>query len=165
MKLNGNGFEGNSLDLAQEELECMKQDDQEFWQSVRELMRYGVPAYDKQGHSRDFRARVRPLQIDMISAVREKMPEGWFKDQASLNRSILAVGCKVILRLMSMEKGQWHEILNGLNQMAKKARLEEFKKDMGSLRGDIMDCSTMKPQEKVRIIDMMEKLERQFMTM
>jgi len=157
--------EGASMELVQEELEYIKKSDEEFWQGVRELMRYGVPAYDQQGHWAEIRMKVRPLQVDMISAVREKMPEGWFKNMASLHRSIMAVGCKVILRLMSMEKGEWHEILDGLNQMAKKARLEEFKNDMANLRGNIIDCSTMAPQEKVKVVDLMAKLEKRFMAM
>ena len=140
--------QNTSIDLAQEELESMKQADEEFWKGIREMMRYGVPAYDQRGHWAEIRMKVRPLQVDMISAVREKMPEGWFKNMASLHRAIMAVGCKVILRLMSMEKEEWHEILNGLNQMAKKIRLEEFRKDMNTLRGNIIERTGMSAEEK-----------------
>lgn len=157
--------EGTSMELVQEELEYIKKNDEEFWEGIREFLKYGVPAYDKQGHWSDFRVKVRPLQMDMIAAVKEKMPEGWFKNSSSLHRSIIAVGCKVILRLVNMETGEWHEILDGLNQMAKKARLEEFKKDMATLRGNIIDCGTMAPAEKVKVVDLMAKLEKRFMAM
>jgi hypothetical protein len=158
-------IEGASMDLMQEELEFIKKSDGEFWQGVQELMRYGVPAYDQQGHWAEIRMKVRPLQVDMIAAVKEKMPEGWFKNNAALHRSIIAVGCKVILRLMNMEKGEWTEILDGLNQMAKKVRLEEFKKDIAALRGNIIDCTTISPQEKVKVVDLMTKLEKKILGM
>jgi hypothetical protein len=154
-----------SIDLVQEELDSIKQADEEFWQSIRELIRYGVPGHDQQGHWAEIRMKVRPLQMDMIAAVREKMPEGWFKNTASLNRAIMAVGCKVLLRLMSTEKGEWHDVLDGLNLLAKKLRLEEFKKDMASLRGNIIECNTMNAQEKVKVADIMAKLEQRFMSM
>jgi len=157
--------EGDSIDLLEQELEQMSPAEQQFWHRIQELARYGVPAHDKQGHWAEIRVKVRPLQVDMIAAVKEKMPEGWFKNNAALHRSIIAVGCKVILRLVNMEKGEWHEILDGLNQMAKKARLEEFKKDMATLRGNIIDCSTIPPQEKVKVVDLMTKLEKKFLAM
>ncbi len=155
----------DSIDLVQEELDCIKQADEEFWQDIRELIRYGVPSHDQQGHWSEIRMKVRPLQMDMIAAVREKMPEGWFKNMASLNRAIMAVGCKVVLRLMSMEKGEWHQILDGLNKMAKVARLEEFKKDMDSLRGNIISCGTMLPEEKVKMVEQLEDMERRLRTL
>ena len=158
-------FKEESINLPQDELDFMKHEDERFWQEIRELLKFGVPACDKQGHWSDFRVKVRPLQMDMIAAVKEKMPEGWFKNSSSLHRSIIAVGCKVILKLMKMETGEWHEILDGLNHMAKKARLEEFKKDMAILRGNIIDCSTIPSQEKVKVVDLMAKLEKKFLAM
>ena len=161
MKLNEHEVHG--LDLAVEELDCVKQQDEEFWRGIRELVRYGVPAYDQRGHWAEIRMKVRPLQVDMIAAVREKMPEGWFKTMASLHRSILAVGCKVILRLVDKDVKEWHEILDGLNQMAKKVRLEEFKKDMVNLRGNIVEQSTMTAEEKVRVADFVAYMEKRLL--
>ena len=157
--------EGDGIDLSQGDPEYVRQADEQFWQSIRELTRYGVPAHDTQGHWAEIRLKVRPLQVDMIAAVKEKMPEGWFKNNAALHRSIIAVGCKVILRLVNMETGEWNEILDGLNHMAKKVRLEEFKKDMATLRGNIIDCSTIPPQEKVKVVDLMTKLEKKILAM
>ena len=163
MKLNESRKE--TLDLVQEELDCIKHADEEFWQSIRELIRYGVPGHDQQGHWAEIRIKVRPLQMDMIAAVREKMPEGWFKNTASLNRGIMAVGCKVVLRLMTTEKGEWHDVLDGLNMLAKKLRLEEFKKDMATLRGNIVECNKMTAEEKVKIAEVMTKLEQRFISL
>lgn len=155
-------FEGKSMDLPQEELECMKQQDDEFWGSIRELIRYGVPSYDKNGHWAEIRVRVRPLQLDMISAIKEKMPEGWFKNSASLYRSIVAVGCKTILRTINMERTEWDEILESLNHIAKKTRKEKFKEEVSSLRSDIAG-SAMPTHEKVKIVDLVTKLEKRIM--
>lgn len=152
----------NSIDSVRGELGCLKQANEEFWQSIQELMRYGVPAYDQRGHWAEIRIKVRPLQVDMIAAIREKMPGGWFKHMTSLHRAIIAVGCKVFLHLVDQEKGEWHEILDGLNEMAKKVRLEEFKKEMASLRGNIIDCGTMPPQEKLQIIQQLDGMETRF---
>lgn len=157
--------DGDCIDLSEEDFAQMSPAEQQFWNSIRELTRYGVPSHDKQGHWADIRVKVRPLQVDMIAAVKEKMPEGWFKNNAALHRSIIAVGCKVILRLVNMEKGEWSEILDGLNQMAKKVRMEEFKKDIAALRGNIIDCSTISPQEKVKVVDLMAKLEKKILAM
>lgn len=154
----------SSLDLISEELEFIKQEDDEFWEDIRNLMKYGIPAYDGKGHFVDLRIKVRPMQIDMISAIRERSPDGWFKSQAALCRSILAVGCKVYLKILEKEKSPWHEILNGLNQIAKKQRLEEFKNDVESLKSDITKGS-MPPQEKVKIIDTITKLEEKMLQM
>ena len=151
------------MDLVQEELDCIKQEDEEFWGGVRELLRYGIPSHDKQGHCVDFRCKVRPLQMDIISAIAEKMPPGWFKNQAYLKRSIIAVGCKVILRMIDMEKGEWHEILDGLNDIAKRVRMEEFKKDMATLKSNIIDCGTMPPQEQVKVVNLLARLEKKFL--
>jgi len=152
-----------SIDLVQEELDSIKEANEEFWHSIQELIRYGVPGHDQKGHWAEIRMKVRPLQTDLIGAVKEKMPEGWFKNMASLNRAIMAVGCKVVLRLMSMHKGEWHEILDGLNKMAKKARLEEFKNDMAILRGNIIECNKMAPEEKLRLVEQLGGMEKRFM--
>src|SRR5512136_2081082 len=101
----------DSIILTPEEPEPVTPNDTQFWESIRELARYGVPAYDKKGHWTEIRIRVRPMQVDMVAAVREKMPENWFKNQASLYRSIIAVGCKTLLRALGMESGEWNDIL------------------------------------------------------
>src|SRR5512136_2788420 len=126
----------SSLDLINEELEFIKQEDEEFWEDIRNLMKYGIPAYDGKGHFTELRIKVRPMQMDMISAIRERSPDGWFKSQAALCRAILAVGCKVYLKVLGNEKSEWHGVLIGLNQIAKRQRLEEFKNDVECLKSD-----------------------------
>jgi hypothetical protein len=162
MKLENH--DGDIFDLTEAELQLLKREQEKFWQSIQELVRYGVPAYDKKGHWTEVRVRVRPMQIDMVGAVREKMPDGWFKSQASLYRSIIAVGCKTMLKFLAMEKTQWDEILMGLNKIAKKQRLDEFKEEMSILKNDIAN-GNMDPSEKVKVIDIVSRLERKVMQM
>ena len=132
--------------------------DEEFWQTIRGLMRYGIPAYDGKGHSSDLRIKCRPLQIDMISAIRERCPEGWYKSQAALIRSLIAIGCKVAFKMLSLEDSQWNDVLLGLNRIAKSHRLEEFRKDTESLKDDIAK-GPLPPQEKLKLLDTVSRLQ------
>ena len=139
--------------------------DKEFWADVRKLMRYGIPAYDGKGHYVDLRIKVRPLQTDMISAIREKCPDGWYKSQAALCRSIIAVGCKVFLKVLGKEDkqiSQWIEVLTGLNEIAKKQRLDEFKREVEDLRGSIVK-GNLQPEEKLDLLNTVDKLEETFL--
>jgi hypothetical protein len=148
------------LDLATEQIE----NDEEFWKSIRELARYGVPAYDKKGHWTEIRVRVRPLQRDMVGAIKEKLPDNWYKNQAHLYRSILAVGCKTFLKLLNMEEDNWMKVLEGLNKIARQSRMEEFKAEMNTLKQDIINGS-ISSEEKVRVIDLVDKLEKRILAM
>ena len=147
----------DSLDLCGES-------DEAFWQSLRDLMRYGIPAYDGKGHYVDLRIKVRPLQIDMISAIREKCPEGWYKSQAALCRSIIAIGCKVFLRMFNQEDSKWADVLNGLNKIAKQQRLDEFKREVELIKDSIVK-GALPPQEKLKLIDNVARLENAFLQM
>ncbi len=160
MKLKHQEIESITLKEDQESLS----EDTPFWDSIRSLLRYGVPAYDKRGHWTEIRIRVRPMQVDMIAAVREKVPENWFKTQASLYRSIIAVGCKTLLKFLDMDKGEWNDVLMGLNQIAKQTRLQDFKEEMAVLKNDITK-GNMSTQEKVKIIERVTHLERKIMDM
>src|SRR5512139_2628145 len=133
-------------------LDLKEQSDEEFWQSLRDLMRYGIPAYDGKGHYVDLRVKVRPLQIDMISAIREKMPDGWYKSQAALVRALIAIGCKVAFKVLKQEDSEWGDVLNGLNRIAKQHRLDEFKRDTEALKDSIVK-GDLKPQEKLRLLN------------
>ncbi len=152
------------MKLKQEEVDFMDlthQSDEEFWQSLRDLMRFGVPAYDGKGHFADLRVKVRPLQIDMISAIREKMPDGWFKNQAALIRVLIAIGCKVAFKMLNQKDSEWADILDGLNKIAKQHRLDEFKRDMEALKDSVIKDS-IEPQEKLRLIKTIDTLEKSF---
>jgi hypothetical protein len=148
------------LDLATEQIE----NDDEFWNSIRELARFGVPAYDKKGHWTEIRVRVRPLQRDMVGAIREKLPDNWYKSQAQLYRSIIAVGCKTFLKLLNMGEDDWMVVLEGLNKIARQTRMEEFKAEMSILKQDIVN-GTMESDEKVKVIDLVEKLQKRIVGM
>lgn len=155
------------MKLKTEEIEFLdltRESDEEFWQSLRDLMRFGVPAYDGKGHYVDLRVKVRPLQIDMISAIREKCPDGWYKSQAALCRSIVAIGCKVFFKMLNQEDSQWVELLNGLNRIARKQRLEEFKRETEALKDSIVK-GDLRPKEKLRLLSSIDKLEETLLRM
>ena len=83
-------YDSDTFDLAAEELKCTKAEDEVFWKDMENLLRYGLPYSDAKGHSVEFRFRVRPIQGDIVAAIKEKMPEGWFKSQGNLYRCLLA---------------------------------------------------------------------------
>jgi len=154
------------LDLEAEQ-EHQKQ--QEFWDKVQEFLRYGVPSTDKKGHRSELRICVRPFQVDIINSIREKMPDGWFKSQASLVRSLIAVGCFVSLNYLEEKYSSrgcvdvdWKEILGSLNRISKTQRLKEFVIETRVLENDIanLDIDT---SEKVKTIDNIRKLRKNFL--
>ncbi len=149
----------DSFDLVEGELDFLKENDEKFWESIRNLLRYGIPSSDDKGHSNYLRIRVRPIQTDIIAGIRERMPEGWFKNQGSLYRSIVAVGCKTAFKLLDSENSQWHDVLLGLGEMSKKQRLAEFQEDMKVLKGQILNGS-MPSNEKVTVVDFISRLEK-----
>ena len=148
-----------SVDLVSDELEAIRQEGEDFWRSVRDLLRYGIPSSDQRGHWSELRVKIRPIQADIIAGIRERMPEGWYKNQGSLYRSIIAVGCKAIFKFLDHEKSQWHEVLVGLGQISKQQRLEEFQEDMKNLKGKILNGS-MPSNEKVKVVDLISRLEK-----
>ena len=150
-----------SIDLVSEELEFLKQSEQEFWNSMRDYLHYGVPACDQKGHWMEIRTRVRPIQIDLISHIKEKLPEGWFKNQGSLYRSIIAVGCKSIFKILELDKSEWNDILCQLNLMAKVQRKEEFRQESSLLKAKILN-SSVPLKEKNEQINLICRLEEKF---
>lgn len=157
-------YDSDVFDLAAEELKCLKQEDELFWEEIRNLFRYGVPSCDSKGHWTEFRIKVRPIQADIVAAIREKAPEGWFKTQGALYRCIVAAGCKTVFRLLGMESTEWGEILRDLNTLARRQRVDEFCKEMGILKGNIANGS-MPPGEKAKVIDLIGRLERKIVGM
>ncbi len=160
--------ETQSMDIATNSSESVPEsvigDDPKFWESVQRLLRYGVPAYDKKGHWTEIRIRIRPMQVDLIGAVKEKMPDNWYKSMASFYRSLIAIGCKTALKYLEMDTGEWNEVLTGLNEIAKKERLQEFKEEVACLRNNIAN-GTISTEEKIKAIDLIGKLERRIMEM
>jgi len=148
-----------SVDLISDELEAIKAEGEDFWGSIRDLLRYGIPSSDQRGHWTELRIKVRPIQADIIAGIRERMPEGWFKNQGSLYRSIVAVGCKTIFKFLDSEKGEWHEVLTGLGQISRQQRLEEFHEDMKNLKGKILNGSAPS-NEKMKVVDLISRLEK-----
>ncbi len=155
----------HSMDLVSEELEAIKAEGEDFWRSVQDLLRYGIPSCDQKGHNVDFRVKIRPIQADIIAGIRERLPEGWFKNNGSLFRSIIAIGCKTIFKFLENKAGEWDEwveVLNGLNMISKQQRLNEFHDDVKNLKSKVLAAS-ISSAEKVKVVDLLSRLEKKMM--
>jgi len=141
-------------------------EEEKFWLDIGDYLRYGIPAHDKRGHSSEIRFRVRPLQLDIIGNIKEKLPEGWYKNRASLVRNILAVGCKVTLEYLKRHEevamtdhfDKIDQLLKDMNRIAKYDRLDEFKRDIFMLQQNILQGGQ---KNKAEIISLLDKLKEE----
>jgi hypothetical protein len=152
----------DSSDLHQL-LEESYEQEQAFWKGIEKYIMHGVPASDEKGHWVEIRVRVRPSQLDLISAVREKHPVGMYKSQADLVRSLIATGTKTHFEFFKRKKSnRWkdlEEILAGLNILGRQHRLEELRKDVQSAISVTVNGSSS-PEEKVKVIDFLKQIEK-----
>lgn len=162
MKLNAEKVD--SLDVEKEELRDLHENSENFWKSVQDIARYGIPSCDSKGHFSEVRIRCRPNQTDIIAGIKERIPENWFKSQGALYRSILAVGCKAYFRVLDMEESEWNEVLMGLNMIAKRQRCLELRQEVATLKSSIVN-GTMDSHEKSKVISMIDRLESKIMEM
>jgi hypothetical protein len=162
MKLDKIGVKSNSLDLMQTLEECYE-DEQKFWKKAEDYILHGVPGSDERGHWLEIRVRVRPSQIDLIGAVRDKHPPGMYKSQADLIRSLIAAGThthfEYFKRKKSMKWEELEEILISLNILGKKHRLEELRRDVKKAMNIAVNGSN-DPAEKSKVIDILSKLDK-----
>jgi hypothetical protein len=141
-------------------------EEEKFWLDVGDYLLHGIPSHDKRGHSAEIRFRVRPLQLDIIGNIKEKMPEGWYKNRASLVRNILAVGCKATLEYLKRHEDvakadnfdKINQLLKDMNRIAKYDRLDEFKRDIFTLQQNILQGDQ---KNKAEIISLLDKLKEE----
>lgn len=144
-------------------------EEEKFWNEVGNYLRYGLPAHDKRGHCSEIRFRVRPFQLDIIGGIREKMPEGWYKNRTFLVRGLLAVGCKCALEYLKRNKdSDKKEIekidgwLKDMNRISTYTRLDDFKKDLIELEKSILKGHREDKAELINLIDMIrEKVKKE----
>ena len=128
---------------------------------IKEYVLYGVPAKDGKGaHPYFFNCRIRENQSDLIRGIRENIP-GWWKNNADLQRSIVAAGTYLILCYMgkTAKVDDLVEILDDMNILAKHKRLKGLKEDIQQLRLDAVN-SDMNPKVRaatLRFVDAIEK--------
>jgi hypothetical protein len=153
----------DSIDLLQEELEHLKEQDEKFWQDIEKFIIHSVPGSDKKGHWVEVRVRVRPSQLDLITAVREKHPPRMYKSQAELVRSLIASGTKCHFEFFKRKKSKrWkelEEILTNLNILGRQHRLQELKQDVKNAMNDLVNGS-YGPDEKAKVIDLLSQYEK-----
>jgi len=160
MKLRNS--ETSSMELM-EMLEELYQQEQEFWRDVERYVTHGVPAADEKGHWLEIRVRVRPNQMDLITALREKHPPGFYKSQADLIRALLSAGCKTHFELFKRKKsakwGELEQILDGLNIIGKQHRLQELKTDVRkAMNAAVSSPST--PEDRAKVINLLSELDK-----
>ena len=146
-----------------EDLEEAYEQEQEFWRNVEKYILHGVKGKDEKGHWVEIRCRVRPIQMDLITAVREKHPPGKYKSQAQLVRSLLSTGTythfEYFKRTKSMKFKAEEEILTSLNVLGRKHRLDELRKDIRKAMNITVNGSDSS-EEKSKVIDLLGKIEQ-----
>jgi hypothetical protein len=98
----------------------------------------GIPTTDRFGHSGVIKFKVRPIQIDIITGLKERMPDGWFSNQSQLFRGIMAAGCFTLIKLLKEDEQlnrreqvrEYEGILESLNKIQKAARLNDLKEEI-----------------------------------
>jgi hypothetical protein len=94
------------------------------------------------------------------------MPEGWYKNRASLVRNILAVGCKTTLDYLKRHEDvtkadnfdKINQLLKDMNRIAKYDRLDEFNRDIFALQQNILQGDQ---KNKAEIISLLDKLKEE----
>lgn len=157
----------DSIDLNQS-LEASYEQEQAFWSGIERYIMHGVPASDQKGHWVEIRVRVRPSQLDLITAVREKHSPGMYKSQAGLVRSLIATGTKTHFEFFKRKKNvQWgtlEEILNSLNILGRQHRLKELEQDVKSAMNVTINGS-YGPEEKSKVVDILSQIEKKIVNL
>ncbi len=134
---------------------------QDFEKEIIDYALHGIPAKDKKGHSETIQFRVMPYMLDIISEVRQAMPEGWLRDSktgksmnhSTLYRIITIVGCKTILKIIEENTGQIFTDLDTklklLNKVRKAQRLNELKREAEDLQDDVIKSTLPNKSELV----------------
>ena len=81
-------------------------------EKILNYLRFGVPASDaKHGHHVRLQCKVTPIQADILASLREKAPNGYWKNQSDLMRSLVSLGAFVALKALNDA-----EHITGLNK-------------------------------------------------
>jgi len=129
MKRKRNGLNGdNNGDHAYH----VDLNDPKVQEKIVAYVRYGVAAMDsKHGHSAKLQCRATPIQADMLQALREKAPNGYWKTQSDQLRSIIAVGTYVSMRVLKEVEHIPHlarefQVLDTINMISRRVREQEL---------------------------------------
>lgn len=131
--------------------------DEGVWDKIGRYLTYGIPAYDKKGHTTEFRFKAQRIARDMAAEIQSKMPDGYFKTQAHLYRGIFATGCVVALHWIRSrsDKDVRHltAILDFLNMIAKEERLEEIKHELKIAKMKILEQGDSASAQRLKLLD------------
>ena len=165
--------ENDSMDLAEnpengkEEISIF--DDIKFWDRIEKMFYYGTPAKNKHDHGVDVRYKVREIDLDASQRLRQICPDNWFKSQASLNRSVWAVGKLVLMEFLKKnqknqsELSELHQIYKihmNLHKISRVDRLQELDEEIEDLEYKISFGSTDNPEKQKKTIDILSKARK-----
>ena len=129
---------------------------------MRDYMLYGIPSKDSKGHSTFFSVRMQESQWDLITAIKDYLP-GWWKTNASLQRSIIAVGTFYILcnaknNVKTKKVEELQQVLEGLSFLSKHERKEALFNDIQKLKTQILN-SDIPIKARLKVQTFMNDLE------
>ena len=130
---------------------------------MRDYMLYGIPSKDSKGHSTFFSVRMQESQWDLITAIKDYLP-GWWKTNASLQRSIIAVGTAYMLfhakKHVDIKKiEELQQILDGLNFLSKHERRKLLLSDIDKVRSQFLS-SDIPFKTKSKVNNFINSLEK-----
>jgi len=115
-------------------LKCTNVD--QFLQILGGHFFFSFPAQDAKGHRADIRFTVSPAQVAMLSMMRERCPEEWFRTQAMFHRAIFSLGSQVMLCVMERENKDVADLKRMcymLNTLSRSHRVDELEKEFAKL--------------------------------
>lgn len=78
----------------------MKMLEEEFYRNITNIVQHSPPSHDARGHYRELRTKVSPEFADIISTLREELPEDWERSYSGFIRMILSCGVFALKELM-----------------------------------------------------------------
>lgn len=123
---------------------------------------FGIPKQDKKGHDRFFNTRVQPLQMDLITGIREKVP-GWYRSNAELYRAIVAAGTFTILNMIDQDEriDELNSILSDMNTIAQVKRLRDLREEIVLTKKEYMD-GKVPAEGQDKVIMLLDRIEKKY---
>jgi len=142
-----------------------RQLEEAFYEGVIQRLMHSPPSLDGQGHQISIRSNITRELHDGICALRNELPEGWEKTQASWLRTLLSIGLYAVKELLEkMERDGELEFKKAdqlkmlmscweqLNEGNTEARSLEVKRELGKIKGNLLKQEVIK---NIKLIDIL----------
>lgn len=111
--------------------------DTKVQEKLMHYLRNGVATRDKNGHQIKVQTRCHPMQGDILDSILSKAPKGYWKSSSDLLRSVISIGCFVILNILNnhdavedlSKEFKLFELLNMIGKKAREANLHDEARD------------------------------------